>query len=486
MAPSTRVEPQDDLLTLAEAAAMADVHRDTLRTWCARGRLATVPGKRGGERRVRRADVERVIQARSALSPEIARTRPVKDDAGRSERPADRGRRRTDRKVASPTTLGPVSAGTAAATSPPSADDTLRRLTVELSGRHNLDGLYGKVTADAIARFGADRAAIGLWIAGTNQPIDVVASLNLPDDALAMFRAMSPTTASAGFEALRTGTLRVVAADSVDIAPRIRDVYRQLGISTACFVPIVFQNEPLGLLVIYHDRPHAWTPKAVAQARGLGDSVATAVGNARLVESVQSLAARLQSVQDLAARLNGLTDVTKIGEAIVAEAGTLIAYDTIRVYRVDPVARSCEPIAFQGTFMGTGSPAPETLRVPIGTGLTGWVAEHNLPLMIGDAQADSRSVIVGRTDGPESMLVVPMSFEETVRGVIVLSRLGVDQFTADDQTTLTIFAGYAAQAIVNAERLEQLHLQQAELEHQLTGQRRLMAVNERLLSTLDA
>ena len=38
---------------------------------------------------------------------------------------------------------------------------------------------------------------------------------------------------------------------------------------------------------------------------------------------------------------------------------------------------------------------------------------------------------------------------------------------------------------MNAERLEQLRQQQAELEHQLVSQRRLMAVNEQLLSTLD-
>ncbi|HEX5240941.1 MAG TPA: EAL domain-containing protein, partial [Candidatus Limnocylindrales bacterium] len=54
-----------------------------------------------------------------------------------------------------------------------------------------------------------------------------------------------------------------------------------------------------------------------------------------------------------------------------------------------------------------------------------------------------------------------------------------------DRMTLSIFAGSAAQALVNAERLEQLRTQQQELEHQLVSQRRLLAVNERLLSTLD-
>ena len=92
---------------------------------------------------------------------------------------------------------------------------------------------------------------------------------------------------------------------------------------------------------------------------------------------------------------------------------------------------------------------------------------------------------MGETSGPESMLVVPMTYEDHVRGIVVASRIGRDRFNADDETTLSIFAGAAAQALVNAERLEQLRTQQAELEHQLVSQRRLMAVNERLLSTLD-
>ena len=51
--------------------------------------------------------------------------------------------------------------------------------------------------------------------------------------------------------------------------------------------------------------------------------------------------------------------------------------------------------------------------------------------------------------------------------------------------TLTIFAAAAVQAIINAENMERLRRQQAEMELQLEGQRRLLDVNERLLSTLD-
>ena len=145
----------------------------------------------------------------------------------------------------------------------------------------------------------------------------------------------------------------------------------------------------------------------------------------------------------------------------------------------------CEPIGFQGTFMGPTNPDPAILRVAVGTGLTGWVAAHGQPVRLGDALSDPRTLIVRSTEGPESMLLVPMLFDGTVHGVIVVSKDGADRFDADDEMTLTIFAGYAAQALVNGSNIERLSRQQEELEHQLEGQRRLLEVNERLLSTLE-
>ena len=160
-------------------------------------------------------------------------------------------------------------------------------------------------------------------------------------------------------------------------------------------------------------------------------------------------------------------------------------HDTIRVYRVDHETGMCEPLAFEGTFLGTTKPALESLRVPIGKGLTGWVAEHGRPVRLGDAARDPRGWVVGTTDEPESILIVPMLQQDVVQGLIVVTAIGRDRFELDDEVTLAIFAASAVQALVNAGNVDRLHRQQVELEHQLDGQRRLLDVNERLLSTLD-
>jgi hypothetical protein len=118
----------------------------------------------------------------------------------------------------------------------------------------------------------------------------------------------------------------------------------------------------------------------------------------------------MRSIQDLSARLNGLSDVRAIAEAIVAEATALADYHDIRVYAVDWERRMCDPIAFTREMLdGDPADAEALLRVAIGEGFTGWVAEHGEPLLINDAIDDERGkTIEGTEDIPESMLLVPM------------------------------------------------------------------------------
>jgi diguanylate cyclase (GGDEF)-like protein/excisionase family DNA binding protein len=456
MALAARPNGATELLTLAQAADVAGVRRETVRAWCAKGRLpSTREGKRR-ELRLRRVDLERWLATRTSALHAVRVAQP----AGPPGRPgvARPARRRAD-LWASAASVGP---------------------------HGDLDAVFQDVLDNSARLFHADRAGLWVWDPVREPPLALAASRNLPAELEALTLSSERISALAAVRSLRSQSVLVFrdASDPI-ISSELRAIYVKNGIASVCFVPAVFRGEPQAILVLYHNAPHQWTEDDVAVARSFGDTVATAIGNARLTESVEDLARRLKAIQGLAQRLSGIQDLRGIGETIVAEAGALIDYDSIRVYRVDRDTGWCEPVAFEGVFPGTADPSPDQLRVRIGQGLTGWVAEHGEPIVLGDARADARSLFVGQTDATEPMLVVPMVYEGRVRGVIVAARLGRSPFRPEDETMLSIFAGAAVQALVNAERLDQLRQQQQELEHQLVSQRRLMAVNEQLLSTLD-
>jgi diguanylate cyclase (GGDEF)-like protein len=366
----------------------------------------------------------------------------------------------------------------------PTRADALSRIAAKVSGRRELAGLFDDIIDEAFGLFGVDRAGLWTYDPISERPLTLAAQRGLPQVILDAVSSLAPDARTAGMDALRARRVRVLGRTMRATIPSLREVYRSMGVGSICFVPLVYGDERLGLLVLYHRETYRWTRSERALARAFGDHMATAIGTVRLAESRRSLADRLSSIADLAGRLSRLHDQESIATAIVEEAKRLIEHDTIRVYRVDHATRMCEPIAFEGTLPHPTDPDLRTLSMPIGAGVTGWVAQHGQALRLDDALNDPRVVVLGQRR-PESMLVVPMVQEEVVRGVIVVSAGGLGRFDNEDEVTLSIFASAAVQALVNAENLTRLRRQQDEMELQLEGQRRLLDVNERLLSTLD-
>ncbi|HET7520039.1 MAG TPA: GAF domain-containing protein, partial [Candidatus Limnocylindria bacterium] len=362
----------------------------------------------------------------------------------------------------------------------------LRHVTQELTGQLDLGAVLDDIVDRTRSLFDAEKA--GLWLLDeSEQPFQPAASRSLGDEFQARVRQLTLASQAVGVQAVRERRTFVIRqADTRPGVGAMQGVYAGEGIKTACIVPLVSNDRAVGVLGLYHVRDHDWPDDELALAQSFANQAAVAISNARLYRSVADQAARIRSIQDLSARLNRLTDVQAIADAIVSEASSLANYHDIRVYVVDWDRRICEPVAFTDRLLGDGD-FRDALRVDIGEGsFTGWVAENGEPILANDALNDERGhTIDGTDDIEESMLVVPMLYEGRAVGVIALSKLGNNQFTTDDLQTMSIFAGYAAQAIANARAYERLEQQSAELARQLQSQRRLLEINERLLSTLD-
>jgi diguanylate cyclase (GGDEF)-like protein/PAS domain S-box-containing protein len=352
-------------------------------------------------------------------------------------------------------------------------------------GHRDLDRIFDDVLDHSVSLFEADKA--GLWtVEDGDHPFRLAAHRGLGPTFLAAIAEVERGSHAAGWRAVTERRTIVLTHPWATGTPsELVANYEEEGFRTVCLVPVAYLDEPLGLLALYHTRSYDWTAAELDLVESFADQAAVALQNARLYASVRAFAARLDAISDLAARLNRLHDQTEIGEAIVAEVRGLFSSNTARVYRVDHATDMCEPIAFGGTFLGVSDPAAEVLRVPIGMGLTGWVAAHNAAVRVADTRIDPRRLVVGPDEEPESMLVAPMTFDDVVRGVVVVSKKGTDRYTEDDLATLRIFAGFAAQALVNAENIGRLRDQQQELEHRLASQRALLDVNETLLGAGD-
>jgi diguanylate cyclase (GGDEF)-like protein/excisionase family DNA binding protein len=360
--------------------------------------------------------------------------------------------------------------------------DALRRVASDIGSRLDLDRILSGLVDHAMVLFEGDGAAV--FLRRADGQITAEVSHGLSSEYLTSVRDFPPRSLPAAAVDARRPLFSVGYRDDPRGAD-MRAAVVQEGFDTLCTAPLIDGTNVVGLLNIYHDRPHHWTDAELETVDALATQGGVAIRAAQDYERMVTWAAQLQSIQQLGARLNRLSSVTEIGLAIATELRQLIDYHNARVYRL--VGEELIPVAMQGQVGEYVDETPDQLRLALGEGITGWVAANRIAQNLGDAAADPRaSTIPGTQDDlDESMLLAPMLFDDQVLGVLVLSKLGLNKFTDDDLRLLVIYASFAAQAMANADTTERLRHKSLALERQLRSQRELLQITESLLTTLD-
>ena len=237
----------------------------------------------------------------------------------------------------------------------------LRRVVAEVNGTLELDAVLEDVLDSSQELFGADAA--GLWqLQPRRQPFELIASRDLGQELIDVVASVYEDDDVMGLRAMRER--RPIVLSEPAAAPRFGPIYERLGFHTVNFVPLLFRDEHVGLLVLYHRTPYDWTPDELELCTTFANQMATAFANARLFATVREGAARLRAIQELSSRLNRIQDVEKIGDAIVAEADRLIRHDTIRVYRVDQATGHVRADRVPRRGLGDRHPQPRRPAAP--------------------------------------------------------------------------------------------------------------------------
>ena len=359
--------------------------------------------------------------------------------------------------------------------------DALRRVSADISSKLDLQVILAETVDQAIALFGADRAALHRLRPDGSFEAPIARGLS----ERYLERVADLPSPSLPRLAMETGEA-LVAVDSAD-DPRGRGVRAAVideGFDTVAAAPLVAEGRSLGVLVLYHDRRRPWSASELEALKALAAQASIAIQNATTFAQMARWAAQLQSIQQLGTRIDRMSSVREIGMAIAVELQELIDYHNVRVYRV--IGDDCLPVAWRGNIGEYTGEVEAELRLKVGEGITGWVAANGIAQYLPDASADTRAQTIAGTDLiEESMLIAPLIFEQRVMGVIVLSKLGLHQFEPDDLRLLEIYASLAAQAMANADATEQLRAQSETLERQLRSQRELVRMTESIFASLD-
>lgn len=175
------------------------------------------------------------------------------------------------------------------------------------------------------------------------------------------------------------------------------------------------------------------------------------------MERQRSREAELSGLYETARDLTAIRDLDAILAAIVRRARQLLGADMTYLSLND----EAEGASYMKVTDGALTAEFRELRLPLGTGLLGLVAQSGAPYFTEDYRADERFVhrdyIDSAVDGEQirAILGVPLEVEGTVIGALLAVHRRVRPFPADEVSLLTSFAAHAAVALENARLFQQ-------------------------------
>ncbi len=134
---------------------------------------------------------------------------------------------------------------------------------------------------------------------------------------------------------------------------------------------------------------------------------------------------------------------------LAVRVGKIVEHDAIGIYLLQDGGLS--PRYVKGESFRLFS----SLNIPVGQGLSGWVAENNLPILNGNPAVEPGYMNDPRLVTPlRSAISVPLRSKDRTVGVLTLYSLRPTAFTADHRRILLAIAPKAGHAIDNSLRFE--------------------------------
>ena len=188
----------------------------------------------------------------------------------------------------------------------------------------------------------------------------------------------------------------------------------------------------------------------------------------------------IETINEVSDKLNRSLMPEDVAEAVAVGVKRLIDHEECRIYRIDDNGHFLVPV-YYGEKLNQEETTETTdkLKLEVGEEITGLVFAKGKPEMISNVSKHPKaSYPEGTKPLDESMLAVPMQYEDKTLGVIVLLKRGLHQFIDAHLRILTILAGQAGVAIENARLMQQ--------ERRRTRQLSLINdISRKLASTLD-
>ncbi|NWG35543.1 MAG: GAF domain-containing protein [Chloroflexi bacterium] len=217
-------------------------------------------------------------------------------------------------------------------------------------------------------------------------------------------------------------------------------------------LPLRVGDRIVGVLDVQSKSPYAFAQENLRTLQILADQLGIAVVNTELFAETQEHLAQHRLLHHITTTAASGTTLDEALASAVNGLQVTLGGDRVTILLADREKKMLEVKAAVGY-----SPEIYDLKVPIGTGITGWAAAHRRTLRVNNVQEDTR--YVEGSVNTKSELAIPMIYRSELLGVLNVESEQLNAYTESDEELLGTLGGSLAAIIANARLLEQIRAQ---------------------------
>jgi PAS domain S-box-containing protein len=303
----------------------------------------------------------------------------------------------------------------------------------------------------------------------------------------------SPVAADEGVSGRAVAERRVVRtgdylADEDFIHAEAPDRYiRQHGVRSVMSAPLIGELGAIGSLTVHSQARDAFDESDVELLEVLASQAAIAVTNARLYEQLRDRIDAQRTLASITAEIAALHEPATVLQRTAEEALRLLRADAALI---NPLEEDETLLGWPIAYAPAGGLADD-VPVKVGAGVSGRAMSERRVVRTGDYLTDPDFDHDDELDdyirrrGSRSVMSAPLISSAGGLGVLTVQSARAHAFDEGDAELLRLLADQAAIAITNARLYDELGNESAALARQTDSQRRLLEINQQLLSTLE-